>query len=429
MLAGLLGLSAVAALLVSVVLLAGRRGAPPVIPSVAALPSLTPSDTPTITPTPTPTPTATHTPTVTPTPTPSATPTLTPTPYPPRLDDFWAGRADWVLDVYDTGLPLGESDTIPKGQGVFWSYLHASNGSRGIVDHCGAPVPFPGCVTLWASYDGGRSFALAAPVCVIPCGRCPCDPARDHVQQQQYPRLASAADGTLYMVYEWGARTMLRSSTDGGLSWSPAGHVPGTGIWPLSAGDCSVLERIDPHPFTRSEWDCLVGAPPGIYVEGDEVYVFVDLGSNPAHMGCYRGDRFAGAAGLRRCDTTPLFSGSPTYGPLDAWGAAANRYFDYRYVSSADVVRDGERYYMVYEGVRGPGPGDPGDTQFGLGLARSTGPAIDMPWEKYPGNPLLVDLPGNVGVGHADLVSIGGMWYLYTTTDPHVRSRYRLAWR
>ena len=83
----------------------------------------------------------------------------------------------------------------------------------------------------------------------------------------------------------------------------------------------------------------------------------------------------------------------------------------------------GERYYMLYEGVRGPGEGDPGDTQFGLGLARSLTPAIDGPWEKYPGNPLLVDLPGNIGLGHADLVTLRGRTYLYTSLDGVTRSR------
>lgn len=425
-LVGMLVLSALAALLASLILLAGRIR-PVDIPTVAALPSLTPSATLTATSPATPTPTRTPTPTFSPTPSPS--PTVTPTPYPPRLGDFWEGRAEWVIDVFNVGLPRGESDTLARGDGVFWSFLHASNASAGVVDGCGAPVPFPGCVTLWLSQDWGQSFALTAPRCLMPCLRCPCQEERDHVQQQQYPRVTAASDGTLYMVYEWGARTMLRVSTDGGATWSPAEQVPGTGIWPLSAGACTSLERIDPHPYTTSEWDCLVGAPPGVYVEGDELYVFVDLGSNPAHMACLRGDRAQGAAGLRRCQTNPLFSGALIYGPPQASGAAANPYFDFRYVSSADVVRDGGRYYMVYEGVRGPGPGDPGDTQFGLGMARSSGGAIDLPWEKYPGNPLLWDLPGNIGLGHADLVQIGATWYLYTTTAAAIRGRYRLEWR
>lgn len=428
-LVGVALLSALAALLASLIWLASRRPHQPDIPPILALPSLTASPSlPEAQATPTPSPSPTRTPTATPTP--SATPTITPTPYPPRLDDFWEGRAIWVLDVFDVGLPPGESDTVAQGGNVYWSYLHASSRSAGVIDQCGAPAPFPGCVTVWTSYDAGRSFSLPAPVCLIPCARCPCDAELDHVQQQQYPRVAVSADGVFYMVYEWGARIMLRTSVDRGFTWSPAEHVPGTGIWPLAYGNCSPLERIDPHPFVGAlEWDCLVGAPPGIYVDGEELYIFVDLGNNPAHLGCLRGNRFAGAAGLRRCDTTPLFSGAATYGPLDATGPAANPYFDFRYVSSADVVRDGDRYYMTYEGVRGPGPGDPGDTQFGLGFARSSGPAIDVSWEKYPGNPILSDLPGSIGLGHADLIAIDGTWYLYTATGTTTRGRYRLAWR
>jgi hypothetical protein len=96
---------------------------------------------------------------------------------------------------------------------------------------------------------------------------------------------------------------------------------------------------------------------------------------------------------------------------------------------------------MFYEGVRGPGPGDAGDTQFGLGMARTADPKLsqtphsnayhqaDGAWETYPGNPLLVDLPGNVGVGHADVIIVDGITYLYTSLDGEVRSRLKLVWR
>jgi beta-xylosidase len=84
---------------------------------------------------------------------------------------------------------------------------------------------------------------------------------------------------------------------------------------------------------------------------------------------------------------------------------------------------------MTYEGVRGPGPGQPGDTQFGLGLARSVESVIDGPWEKYGGNPILMDLPGNVGIGHADLIVISGYTYLYTATSDSTRGRYGLVWK
>jgi beta-xylosidase len=81
--------------------------------------------------------------------------------------------------------------------------------------------------------------------------------------------------------------------------------------------------------------------------------------------------------------------------------------------------------------VRGPSSYTVVDDQFGLGLARSLGPEIDGPWEKYPGNPIIMDLPGNVGVGHADIVIIdtaafGPATYLYTTTVDGSRGRYVL---
>jgi beta-xylosidase len=110
-------------------------------------------------------------------------------------------------------------------------------------------------------------------------------------------------------------------------------------------------------------------------------------------------------------------------------GPAANRYFDFRTISSAEVVQIGDRTYMLYEGIRGPGPGDAGDSQFGLGLARSQTDRIDGPWEKYPGNPLLVDLPGNIGLGHADLVVVEGQTILYTALVRDRRSRLALVWK
>ena len=146
-------------------------------------------------------------------------------------------------------------------------------------------------------------------------------------------------------------------------------------------------------------------------------------------MGCLVGDKASGAWGLSYCASNPLFGAVNGYGPLEALGADANAYFDFRTISSADVVRWGERYYMVYEGIRGPSNPTVVDDQFALGIARSAGPALNGPWEPYPGNPILMDLPGNVGVGHGDLVIVGPATYLYSTTTAGTRGRYVLVYR
>ena len=39
----------------------------------------------------------------------------------PTLADFWDGTAQFVIDVPDTGLPLGESDTLVMRNGELWS--------------------------------------------------------------------------------------------------------------------------------------------------------------------------------------------------------------------------------------------------------------------------------------------------------------------
>jgi hypothetical protein len=346
----------------------------------------------------------------------------------PTLDDFWEGRAEWVVEIEDVGLPMGESDTTYRGDGVYWSYLHTTYAYAGVIDQCGMPAEFPGCMTLWESQDGGQSFALSAPICLMPCETCPCTDERDHITAQQYPRVAFAPD-TAYLGYEWHAQTILRTSPDG-VRWSGWRYLtsPG-GTWPSSFAPCSDVERIGPHPNIRGEvHDCLVGAPPGIYVEGDMLYVFVAAGSAPGNMRCYKGDRHS--LDLRLCDTDPLFSGAAEYGPTEITeGEAIAPYFDFRYVSSADVVKVGERYYMTYEGVRGPDVLERGmDTQFGLGFARSVGGEIDGVWEKFAGNPVIMPVTFNWGIGHADLLVVDGMTYLYTATSGETRGRYRLAW-
>jgi hypothetical protein len=349
---------------------------------------------------------------------------------PPTLEDFWHGQAVWQLDSQDVGLPVGESDTLVGPDGLLWSYLHASFPTAGIRDRWGAPVPFPGCITLWKSADGGRQFKITQPACLIDCLGHPCDSVRDHVDQQQYPRVARDASGRFLMVYEWRGWNFLRTSVDG-LHWSAAAHVGSTRQWNRPYAACRAAEAIGPHPFIAAadDYDCSIGGPPGLLVDGETLYVFVGLGKNPGRMGCYEGRAQEGAAGLRRCQTEVLFEGARAYGPREVVGAAANLYFDFRTISSADVVQVGERYYMAYEGVRGPSKATSGDDQFNLGFARSSGSAVDGPWEKYPGNPVLMDVPGNVGVGHADLLVLGGTTYLYTVTSATTRGRYVLAWR
>jgi hypothetical protein len=344
----------------------------------------------------------------------------------PTLADFWEGRARFVVDVENTGLPMGESDTLVMSNGEFWSYLHASARSAGTVNRCGNPVEFPGCTVIYRSRDGGRTFQHDnPPVCQFECRQCPCDSTRDHIDQQQYPRVST--DGkTMTLVYEYRGRVMLRRSGDG-LNWSLPEQLRGSGVW-FGQRSCRPEERIGPHPYAAPTYDCLVGAPPGIYAEGNRLYVLVGLGQNPASMGCYYGALDTRAGSLAKCAHNPLFTGAAEYGPLKEKGAPANPFFDFRTISSAEVQKIGDRYYMLYEGTRGPGEGDPGDTQFGLGLARSRANQVDGPWEKFPGNPILVGLPGNVGLGHADLVVVNGQTLLYTSLNGATRSRLALVW-
>lgn len=352
---------------------------------------------------------------------------------PPTLADFWEGRAEWVLVSEDVGLPVGESDTLLMENGQYWSYLHASTQSAGVLDQCGAPVAFPGCLTRWESEDG-LHFSMPSAVCSLPCQSCPCDDQRDHTSgeraAQQYPRVAY--DGKrYYMAYEWHAQVMLRTSDDG-IVWSDWDYLltPG-GTFPSSFAPCSVTETIGPHPNIRGQLDdCLIGAPPGLYIEGDTIYVFVAAGSAPAHMRCYKGDKRGDLSRLSQCDTDPLFGGAREYGPPDLRGADAHDYFDFRYISSADVLKVGDRYYMSYEGIRGPEYLEAGmDTQYSLGFARSLTDTIDGPWERFPDNPVLQEMGFWVGIGHADLLVVDGETRMYTQTGDNLRGLYALRWK
>src|SRR5690606_18368048 len=135
------------------------------------------------------------------------------------------------------------------------------------------------------------SFSLTTPVCALACTACPCDDQRDHITAQQYPRVFFTDDLT-YLAYEWHAQVMLRTSPDG-LTWSDWSYLLAPGrTWPRSYAPCTPTEKIGPQPNIRGEiHDCLVGAPPGLYVEGDVLYAFVGAGSAPGHMRCYKGDR------------------------------------------------------------------------------------------------------------------------------------------
>ncbi len=344
----------------------------------------------------------------------------------PTLADLWDGRAEFVVDLPVTGLPMGESDTIVLRDGRLWSYVHASDRSAGVRDACGEPVPFPGCAVIYESSDAGATFALGAARCLTTCNQCPCSATNEHIDQQQYPRVAF--DGRLlHMVYEYRGMVMHRTSEDG-LQWEAPSFVPLTGFWATDFQPCPAGAAVGEHPHTTAVAECLVGGPPGIHIVENELYIFVGMGQNPGAMGCYRGRVDEPIAQLAACAANPLFVGAADYGP-PAIDATVNPHFDFRTISSAEVQQVGDRYYMLYEGVRGPGPGDPGDTQFGLGLARSRSTQIDGPWERHADNPLLVDLPANIGIGHADLVVMAGVTYLYTSLDGDTRSRLVLRWR
>ena len=117
-------------------------------------------------------------------------------------------------------------------------------------------------------------------------------------------------------------------------------------------------ERIGAHPYVPFDYECLRGGPPGLLVDDGVLYVFMAQGQNPGALGCFYRAAAEESTPFRPCAHNPLIVGAATYGGEEAGGPAANAFFDFRTVSSAEVVKIGTgpaaRFYLLYEGVRGP---------------------------------------------------------------------------
>ena len=79
---------------------------------------------------------------------------------------------------------------------------------------------------------------------------------------------------------------------------------------------------------------------------------------------------------------------------------------------------------------------DPAGRVLGVGYVRPDGSlehlacrVLLLACNGFGGNPVLGDVPGNVGLGHADLLVLDGVTYLYTATSDRTRGRYVLVWR
>jgi len=229
-----------------------------------------------------------------------------------------------------------------------------------------------------------------------------------------------------YMVFEHDAQAYLTMSYDG-LDWTRPRVNPKSGLWRYSDGPCGPGMKIGPHPSIATEYNCMAGGPPGILISGNRLYEFVGLGQNPAHMGCFW-SWLSDVYTLFPCSANPLFTGAMEYGPLDARGPDAAPFFDFRYITSADMLVDENMYYMTFEGIRGPSSPNAGrDDQFALGFARS--PVVSGPWETYHGNPALQGVIDNWGIGHADLIQMNGITYMYTGVQWNTRGRYVLVYK
>lgn len=172
------------------------------------------------------------------------------------------------------------------------------------------------------------------------------------------------------LVYEYRGMVMYRRSGDG-LEWSHPVFVPRTGFWATDYQPCKPEQRIGHHPFVVPPAECLSGGPSGIHVQENWLYIFVGMGQNPRSIGCYKNPireevNESMFEQMIECEHNPLITGASEYGPLHEKGPDVNPFFGFRTLSSVEIQQIDERYYMLFEGVRGPGQNDPGDTQFVL---------------------------------------------------------------
>ena len=133
-------------------------------------------------------------------------------------------------------------------------------------------------------------------------------------------------EGGMLLVYEYRGRTVLRRSPDG-LNGAFPSRSATRGIGAPITRPAVMKNALGNIPFVPYDYECLAGAPPGIYVEGDTAYVFTGLGQNPGRMGCFKGNVNEDASEWERCENNPLFVGADDYGPIEERGRSDERIF------------------------------------------------------------------------------------------------------
>jgi len=107
---------------------------------------------------------------------------------------------------------------------------------------------------LYDALAKAPTAAITSRSCRRPA-RLPAIPARVSIAATTSPRsstrIAVADDGMMYLMYEWHAHPVLRTSADG-INWSEPAEVQiPSGTWPTSYAPCDAVERIGPHRTYR----------------------------------------------------------------------------------------------------------------------------------------------------------------------------------
>ncbi len=186
----------------------------------------------------------------------------------------------------------------------------------------------------------------------------------------------------------------------------------------ISSNDMVHWKKSDENPIFSALDSRMEGTrvfPDCVIKHQDLYYMYYDIGWDYLHLEHPRSYKIGVAISddginFRDSEHNPVLEA--TNGDDEVW--------DSWYVSHAEVVRDGEWFYMMYTGASVKFGKDKRCQSFGLARARHP----EGPWEKYPLNPVLqptgnADLTtgdfDSVFLQHPHLVHVDGEWRLYYT--------------
>ena len=300
---------------------------------------------------------------------------------PPTLADLFAGKAKWAVD--QASVPVKGGPGHREAFAV--NRADISPTTIYLYHRCFAPKGKTS-ICLSVSSDGGSTFAKYHGVIVAP------DTGHTFSVAPAVAKMGS----TWLMVYEEShVSNVYWAQSSDGIKWTKKGKL-------LSHG-------------SKGKWDSGAIATPGILVDGVTVYVFYagfPTGGKKMSIGYAWG--FSMGLMLKAWGN-PMFKP-----PASGWDAGQH--------SMGRVVKEGTKFYMVYEGASQDFTCNKSN-RYGWGMARSTNL---KQWTPHGKNPFGLSSQKKFGCGN-DMPSIfrryDGRYFVYhTSADTSAIVREKLVW-